>query len=179
MRITIDHLWSGQPAEPGERVHLELSVDGGDLRVDIDAPLHRDPPPPAPIGATPGLWEFEVVELFLLGAGARYLELEFGPSGHWLALTLCGPRNVIDHPAAIEFPRPAVLHDRWQGRARVPRAALPEGLSRWNAHAIHGQGAARRYLSAIPAGGLRPDFHQLDVAAPLAAELRARLAAVD
>ena len=33
-----------------------------------------------------GLWDYEVVELFLLNSDTEeYLELEFGPHGHYLA----------------------------------------------------------------------------------------------
>ena len=47
------------------------------LRLSIKAPLYNDPPAPAsPPGATDQLWDYEVVELFLMGAEERYLEVE-------------------------------------------------------------------------------------------------------
>jgi hypothetical protein len=112
------------------------------------------------------LWEHEVVELFLLGPEARYTEIELGPAGHYLVLQLRGVRNVVASDAAIDF-EAHVEGDRWRGRARVPRALLPEPVLSGNAHAIHGQGADRRYLSAFPADAERPDFHRLESFHPL------------
>ena len=162
VHIVVDHLWDGTPATAAERITLDLRARDGALELVVDAPFHGDPSPTIPAGRTPGLWNFEVVELFLHAPADRYLELEFGPHGHWLALRLQGVRNVVDADVTIAF---SVEHhaDRWHGRATIPAALLPTGLARWNAHALHGQGEARRYLSALPARGARPDFHRPDV----------------
>lgn len=167
-RIVITHLWDGSPADPAEHVALELLAAPARerLQIAIDAPFHADPPPPDAIGHTPGLWNFEVVELFLFGADSRYLELEFGPHGHHLVLELHGVRTPVREVPQLHY-RSELAHDRWRGSAEIPAALLPPGVARWNAHAIHGLGHARRYLSAIPAGGEKPDFHRLDVPAPL------------
>jgi hypothetical protein len=166
VHIVVDHLWDGTPATPAERITLDLRARHGALELEIDAPFHGDPPPlPAP-GRVPGLWNFEVVELFLHAPADRYLEIELGPRGHWLALQLQGVRNVVDAHVTIAFVAELDSH-RWRGRATIPAAILPPGLGRWNAHAIHGQGEARRYLSALPARGARPDFHRPDVTAAL------------
>jgi hypothetical protein len=42
----------------------------------------------------PNLWRHDVIELFLLGPDKRYLELEFGPFGHYWFLELDGCRNI-------------------------------------------------------------------------------------
>ena len=57
-----------------------FEVIGFTLSVSICAPYFGDP---VPDGGVPGrpfyrLWDFEVVEVFLLGEGEKYLELEFG-----------------------------------------------------------------------------------------------------
>jgi hypothetical protein len=166
VHIVIDRLWDGSPAAPEERITLDLRARAGALEVTVDAPFHGDPPPPSPPGSTPGLWNFEVVELFLHAPDASYLELEFGPHGHSLALQLHGVRNVVA-TVQIEFHVDPPADGRWRGRAVVSADFLPPGLARCNAHAIHGEGAARRYLSAIPAAGARPDFHRPDVTTPL------------
>ncbi|PCC66517.1 hypothetical protein SAMN02745121_00755 [Nannocystis exedens] len=166
MQLVIDRLWDGSPALPAERITLDLRARGGALEIGVDAPYHGDPPPPSPPGSTPGLWNFEVVELFLHAPADRYLELEFGPHGHCLALQLDGVRHVVA-TVEIAFVAEPPAHGRWRGRAVVPPDLLPPGLARCNAHGIHGLGAARRYLSALPAGGTRPDFHRPDVTAPL------------
>ncbi|WAS98364.1 hypothetical protein [Nannocystis punicea] len=166
MHIVIDRLWDDRPAAPAERITLDLRARDGALEIAVDAPFHGDPPPPSPPGSTPGLWNFEVVELFLHAPGDRYLELEFGPHGHSLALQFHGVRTLVA-TVQIDFRADPPASGRWTGEARVPSGLLPRDLARWNAHAIHGQGDARRYLSALPAGGTRPDFHRPDVTAAL------------
>lgn len=168
MQLVIDRLWDGSAARPTERVTLALSAVAGHLEITVDAPYHGDPAPHAPPGSTPGLWNYEVVELFLHAPGDRYLEIELGPHGHHLALRLDGVRNIVDPAVPLEFTAERPAPDRWRGHARVARDLLPPALARWNAHAIHGLADARRYLSAHPAGGERPDFHRPEVAAPLA-----------
>lgn len=166
--IVIDHDWRGAPAGTNERVVLTLSRAnndvGCDLLVDIDAPFHGDASPSSAAGPTQGLWDFEVVELFLLGAGDRYLELEFGPHGHWLALELEGRRNIVrteNSQRAVQFEAMRSA-GRWRGTARIDASLLPDDLARANAYAIHAASDARRYLAAFPSPGSAPDFHRLE-----------------
>ncbi|MFZ6183993.1 hypothetical protein [Nannocystis pusilla] len=166
MQLVIDRLWDGSASAPSERIILDLHARAGALEIAVDAPFHGDPAPPFAPGSTPGLWNFEVVELFLHAPDDRYLELELGPHGHTLALQLHGVRNLVA-TVDVAFVAEPPANGRWRGRAVVSPDLLPPGLARWNAHAIHGQGEARRYLSAIPAAGARPDFHRPDVTAPL------------
>jgi hypothetical protein len=102
-----------------------------------------------------------VVELFLLGRAERYLELELGPHGHYLALRLEGRRRVAEAGLAIAF-ETVRQGASWHGRAVVPARYLPPEVERGNAYAIHGQGAARRYLACFPVPGPEPDFHRLE-----------------
>jgi hypothetical protein len=166
MEIRIERLWNGDPARANEWVRISVESSGAALTIEIDAPFHDDPPPDVPSGSTDRLWEHEVVELFLLGANERYLELEFGPHGHYLALALRGSRQVEVNEMPLHFV--ATRTDgRWRGRAHLFQTLLPTGLFAFNAYAIHGQGASRRYLAAHPLSGDEPDFHQLRSFAPL------------
>ncbi len=162
--IEITRTWDDQPA--GSCTRLTLGVAPPHLVVEVDAPWHADPPPPPPAGSTPSLWEWEVVELMLLGDEDRYLELEFGPHGHYLVLALHGRRNVVAQGHAMDY-EAGRRGDRWTGRALVPLTWIPEGPTRLNAFAIHGQGPGRAYLAWRPPGGERPDFHRLDAFGPL------------
>ena len=163
---TIRSAWDGAPSPTGEHVRLTLAWDSARAELQVEAPFHGDPPPPGPPGAHPGLWDFEVVELFLLGEDERYLEIEVGPHGHHWVLELHGPRRVVREglPLALEVERQGEL---WRARAEFPCAWLPPGLFAASACAIHGEGSRRRYLSASPLPGSRPDFHQLSGFAPL------------
>ena len=107
-----------------------------------------------------------LASVFLLGEGQRYLELEFGPHGHHLALRLRGSRNLEESGLPLEY-EARQQGDRWTGHARVPLAHLPPGLRAANAYAIHGRGPGRRYLAADPVPGAVPDFHRLGCFRPL------------
>lgn len=83
--FTISQTWDGQQLSPQSQFHFRLYVDqeSGSLIVEIDAPFFNDPKVPSsvPVGSMPGLWDYEVVELFFLGEDDRYLEVELAPSG--------------------------------------------------------------------------------------------------
>lgn len=158
--LTIEHTWDGQSARPGERARVGLALDGEDLLLRVQAPDHRDPGPSGTPGHTPGLWEHEVVELFLCGPDDRYLELELCPRGHHLVLLLDGVRNAIDSPADLDVTF-ELSDGSWTAQARLPAAWLPTRPWRANAYAIHGVGAARRYLACHPVPGDAPDFHRI------------------
>jgi hypothetical protein len=172
VRIDIKNLWRGRAATPNEAVILTLTGQPDALVVNIDAPFHKDPAPEGPVGPTPRLWETEVVELFIAGPGTDYIELEFNPYGHWLALRLDGVRNIVDERLPIRFST-FIAGRVWSGRAVVPRSVLPAGPHRVNATAMHGgtnprnPRHKRRHLSWQPLQGTVPDFHQLEAFAPV------------
>ena len=159
VRLCVDRLWNGEEALATERAEVRFALGAAGLRIGIKAGFHGDPPPLLPPGRCDGLWHHEVVELFLVNQAGGYLELEFGPHGHYLGLRFAGVRQRQDPEPAVTF-RAAITGAGWQGWAEVPLASLPPGLTRANAYAIHGQGAGRRYLAAYPVPGIRPDFHQ-------------------
>jgi len=134
----------------------------------VDAPFHGDPPPAAAPGPVDRLWDYEVVELFLLGEDERYLEIELGPGGHHLVLALAGRRELVASGLPLDFAA-HIDGARWSGRASLPLHRLPPGLRAANAYAIHGTGPARRHLAAHPVPGPLPDFHRLDAFPPLSA----------
>lgn len=167
-RLDVCNTWDGHPLPADRHAHVRVLSRGSEWLVRVDAPYHDDPPPATPPGSTPRLWEHEVVELMLLGDEQRYLELEFGPHGHYLALQLHGVRTIVAQGMAL--PYSAGIHgNRWRGEARISVDWLPPGAHATNAFAIAGVGADRRYAAAFPADGAAPDFHRLDVFEPIAA----------
>ena len=165
MRLVVGSTWDGEPVAADEAATVTLGDGGSHLVIDVVAPWYGDPPPSGRPGATPALWEHEVVELFLLGEGERYVEVELGPHGHHLVLQLQGRRNVVQSGLPLPFVC-ARSEGLWVGTARLPRALIPPGPHRLNAFAIHGLGAQRRYLACHPPGGDAPDFHRLESFAP-------------
>ena len=157
LAFDVGFTWDGSSVADDERVSVRIDGEPDALVISVDAPLHRDPPPPG-TGSFDGLWDYEVVELFLVGAGEDYVELEFGPHGHFLVLRLHGARNAVERSLPIVYAA-TIAGDRWRGVARVPRRLVPAGPHRANAFAIHGV-RARRYLCATPLPGPHPDFHQ-------------------
>ena len=160
MKLRIEHTWDGRPVGGDEAAEVRLSFADRALRIEVDAPFHGDPAPDGQ-GSTPGLWDYEVVEVFLLGEGERYTEIELGPHGHHLVLMLEGERNAVHQGTLLDY---AVERqaDRWTGVARVPLGWLPPDCDRLNAYAIHGRGEDRRYLAWRPTLGAAPDFHRLE-----------------
>jgi len=166
MKLTLAHQWDGQLVSASEHVHLVLGEWDGGLEIRVDAPGPSDPAPPGPAGPCWGLWEHEVVEVFVAGEGMSYTEIELGPHGHHLVLRLEGIRKVVQRELPLDY-TVSSAEGRWQGVARLDRDLLPRGPHRMNAYAIRGEAGARRYLAWQPLPGAEPDFHQLSCFAPV------------
>ncbi len=163
--VVIGRTWDGAllPAAGRTRLGLEPTPEG--LRIEVDAPFAGDPPPDAPAGSVDGLWEHEVVELFVALDERRYVEIELGPHGHHLVLELDGVRQVVRKGLPLRF-EARILGDRWKGSALVDRSLLPTRPVSFNAYRIAGVGEARRYEAFVAVPGERPDFHRPDRFAP-------------
>jgi hypothetical protein len=103
------------------------------------------------------LWEYDVVECFLVGRDGRYLELELGAGGHFLALCFDAPRRCCD---ALEEFLPELAHRAdergWSARMLAPWRIVPAEIVALNAFVA----AGGRLLAHAPLPGERPDFHQ-------------------
>src|SRR5512134_1856196 len=129
LRLPIERLWNGAPCDVAVRAAAWLSLRGDAL--EVRAELRQRGPPRVPV-ARPGtrverLWEYDVVECFLAGAGGRYLEIELGAGGHFLVLSFRARLVLAD---AHEGLRPHVEFgcgpDGVRRTAlRLPRALLP------------------------------------------------------
>ena len=159
--LKIDRTWDGRIIPDNEVATITLSLQGSDLRIQVDAPLFHDPRPPGPAGTTDRLWEYEVVELFIAGARGRYTEIEMSPWGHHLVLQFDGVRQ----QTAIHLPLRYTAQrgpSRWQAEALLSLDLLPVAPHKVNAVAIRGQGEDRTFLSAVALPGPEADFHQPD-----------------
>ena len=152
--------WDGQPIAAADHSMVKVTqATPGHLTIEINAPYHGDTAPDAPPGRLDGLWTYEVIELFLVAQDGRYLELEFGPHGHYLALILSAPRQRADDSLWLDY-RAEIDDQRWHGSATLHVDEDFTKPERFNAFAIHGQNEARRYLAHYPLPGPKPDFHQ-------------------
>jgi hypothetical protein len=164
LALAIAHRWDGAPW-PELRAQVRLSAEPDALWVEAGMVHQRAPRiPDAPRGArVDGLWKFDVVECFVVAADGRYVELELGAGGHYLALAFDAPRrrsgDFAGESLAVEWESRA---EDWCARCRVPRAWFGEPVVRANAFAIAGE----RFAAHAPVGGTQPDFHR-PVAFPL------------
>jgi hypothetical protein len=165
IRLPIERRWDGAPSE-AVRASLEIAVVGDalELRSELRQPGPARIPDARAGTRVANLWEYDVVECFLGGAGGRYLELELGAGGHFLALSFRARRIRSDEHMRLT---PAISHHRGPDGTlattlRVPVGLLPPRVNSIGAFAI----AGGVFLAHRPVPGTAPDFHQPDLWAP-------------
>ncbi len=163
LSLRITQLWDATTC-PDDRLwaQVDLSQSPEGLLVRASAPLlHEQSVPEAPMGSrVDKLWEHDVVELFLVGPGHEYLELELGAGGHFLVLGFSSMRKQSNtyekfHPI-VRFERTA--EKMWMSELILPWKMIPENLRALNAFAIQ----AGQFMAHTPVPGDKPDFHQPD-----------------
>jgi len=174
----ITKTWDGSDTDTNISITF-TAVENGTQRfilVEIEAPFFGNPEGPDPaLNSTSdpyeGLWEYEVVEAFFLGANEEYLEMEFSPSGHYLLYYLVGVRNPTNQTLRIDPPEVSLSPDNstWTGSAMIPVEYFPCATNKFNAYAIHirpDDGENKTYMSLFPAAPgqfEQPDFHKLEL----------------
>jgi hypothetical protein len=163
--FVIAQSWDGVALVESEQARVEVSwLENGDLSIELDAPFADDPKPDCLKAACWELWNYEVVELFLVGAGepAPYTEIEISPWGNYLVLQLLGTRNVIAKELPLKIVSLERGETRWAAKAVVSKGLLPKGELRVNAYRISGVEPNRYYHVMTPMVGPVPDFHHID-----------------
>ncbi len=158
--LPIERYWDGAPC-PHAHLHGRVEIATCAEGLEISASLPHQPAPriPAvPRGArVANLWEYDVVECFLVGEGGRYLEVELGAGGHFLVLSFSAPRVRSDSHEALRPVLDFASDDAgWRARIVLERAIVPPGLVALNAFVI--AGGAHLAYGSLP--GPAPDFHQ-------------------
>jgi hypothetical protein len=143
------------------RAEVSLAQTREGVRVHVRAPVLQNARIPAqPTGMrVANLWEYDVVEVFFVGPGHQYLELELGAGGHWLLLSF----NEIRHRSneheqlalKINWKREGEF---WTSETVIPLELIPKSLRALNAFVI----ARGFFLAHSPVSGPEPDFHQPD-----------------
>lgn len=174
LALRVERGWDGAPCDDtGLHADVRLQATAEGLAFEASLPHQARPRvPDAPAGArVANLWEYDVVECFVVGRDGRYLELELGAGGHFLALQFDAPRRCCD---ALESLRPKLEHRadaaRWSARMWAPWQIVPAGIRALNAFVAVGD----RLLAHHSLPGARADFHQPQhfPAAALAEETR-------
>lgn len=115
-----------------------------------------------------GLWETDVVELFISKSPQRtpYLELQLSPLSQKFALVVETPRKYFSYPEELNITvKSRVGPGRWDGELLVPYEQIP-GDSRelyGNFHACLGHSANRCYYGFQINSDQHPDFHRPDL----------------
>lgn len=169
--IEISEDWHKRPLKSPLR--FRVCVDQDSLIFAAEIPLGADflrvqstSPEPRMGEYVEGLWEADVVELFLFRENSlSYTEFNLGPSAAWWAMGFVNYRERDEgfaRPEAVETYRSAAL-SCWQLALRVPQALFREGVlgeefppKYLNITAII-QG---RYFSFANHEGGEPDFHR-------------------
>lgn len=159
--LKVDKMWNGDPCGD-ESLHAEVWVmkKQGGLELRVHAPLRdgqRVPDAPRDTRVD-GLWEYDVVELFLVGEDGSYTEVELGPGGHYLVLSFNGVRQRSNDYAGREFNHrnASATPGTWQSTIQLPWDVLPAKIVKANAFVI--AGGHHLAWNAVP--GTEPDFHQ-------------------
>ncbi len=118
-----------------------------------------------------GLWEWDVVELFIAlgrneaGEPLPYFEFQLSPLNQYLELKILQPRKEIDRSVRTGVSRKVIRADseEWLSELRVPLRRLgwngdPLNLI-GNAFAILGSGEGKSFWSAFLPKQRQPDFH--------------------
>ncbi len=162
--FTIKNLWNGDPCGDESR-HAEvwLTKKQSGLNIRVHAPLldgARIPSAPRD-SRFDGLWEYDVIEVFLVGDDGTYTEIELGAGGHFLVLSFGGVRIRSNDWADREFDHrnSSATPGTWQSQILIPWDVLPKNITKLNAFAI----AGGTHLAMSPVPGPEPDFHQPDV----------------
>jgi Ser/Thr protein kinase RdoA (MazF antagonist) len=163
--LRIDRYWDGAVC-PDRRLHggVTLSSTPEGLRIAATLPHQAPPniPPQPPRTRVANLWEYDVVECFIVGS-RKYLEVELGAGGHFLVLDFCthAPR-VPDHeyesfrPLLEWLPSVPQDRERWRSSIVIPWAMVPTRAHALNAFVI----VRDHFLAYHPTRGSAPDFHQ-------------------
>jgi hypothetical protein len=158
--LGVERYWDGAPC-PHAHLHGRVELSAREDGLELSASLPHQPRPRIPEAKrgvrVADLWEYDVVECFLVGAGGRYLEVELGAGGHFLVLSFSAPRVRSD---AHETLRPALEFTSdargWCAQLLLDWALVPPGVEALNAFVI----ASDTHLAYAPLPGGAPDFHQ-------------------
>jgi len=154
--------WDGTPCT-NARLHgvVTLGAEGEGLCITASLPHQECPCVPAtpPRTRVANLWEYDVVECFVVGAEG-YLEVELGAGGHFLVLDFAAPR-VRRNAYEAFVPRmtctPCLAgKPTWRSSILIPWSMVPMHVQGVNAYVI----SRHHYLCYHPLPGPEPDFHQ-------------------
>jgi hypothetical protein len=140
---------------------VTLGVEEEGLWITATLPHQACPSVPVmpPCTRVANLWEYDVVECFVVGAEG-YLEVELGAGGHFLVLDFAAPRVCRNAYEAfvprMTFEPYQAGKPAWRASLLIPWSMVPVPVQGVNAYVI----SRNHYLCYHPLPGPKPDFHQ-------------------
>lgn len=110
-----------------------------------------------------GLWNFDVVEVFVTGHHGHlpYLEIQISPLGQTFALVIDEPRKIFAYPKDLKFNSSSKVEgNTWTAHLDVSLKSIPGmvGMAKGNLHACLGLAPEREYFGLHISD--RIDFHR-------------------
>lgn len=161
LNLEVERRWNGDDC-PDKTIRGEFQVERIDqgLLITAKAPKFSvEHQPNVPTGTRfDGLWEFDVLEIFFVGEGEKYLEIELGTAGHYLVLSFDGIRRRVNDFYDKSFDHNFVRNDDGStvSTILIPNDILPPVITRANAFVIGGQ----EFLAYAQLPGEKENFHQ-------------------
>jgi len=154
--------WDGTPCA-NTRLHGVVTLGAEDEGLCITASLPHQRCSSVPVAPprtrVANLWEYDVVECFIVGAEG-YLEVELGAGGHFLVLDFAAPRVCRNAYEAfvprVSFESSLEGKPVWRSSILIPWPMVPVHVQSVNAYVI----SRHHYLCYHPLPGPKPDFHQ-------------------
>ena len=108
-----------------------------------------------------GLWDFDVVEIFIKRSGEHYLELQCSPLGQTVALLIEKPREKHVIPKTLPVNFTSNIDTEWKTKISIPLDFIPgDGASIFGGcFACLGENP-REYYSLNPNPEKSADFHR-------------------
>lgn len=153
--------WDNHTLHEHAPIKVSLSSSNNRLIVKISGPFLNEPsgPAAAPGVAFWGLWNYESVKLFFLGADNRHLEVEVAPQGQHFVSFLNEHKHDLAHCLPLTY-NATITGNTWSGVANISADYFPPKVTKFNAYAVHGCGSDRHdeALYPVPAHKFRaPD----------------------
>lgn len=158
------HLVHGPRLRAHQKVSVGFGFTGTELLVRIEVrgfePHVQADLGPAGSGPHWGLWESDVVEIFIAEPGTHlpYYEFQISPLGQYFELEILEPRKKInrDYRSGGKWSAKRVGDDAWDALFRIPWKT-PQILC--NVFAVLGESAEKRHLGLFTPPQAEPDFH--------------------
>jgi len=111
-----------------------------------------------------GLWNFDVIEIFLTYSKTQYLELQVSALDQKFALIVTKPRVEFEYPKDIELQSTIDLSkDQWSGELIINKKDIPQGDLNLTGSVYAILGEPREYYAINPNREENPDFHRPDL----------------